>query len=143
MLGTTIKDAYEKGLLKEGTQIRFRGVDGIVGCIEDDGRHFGIDMFLYFNDLGLNGSRPQKHTPEDKGYAFSWVIDPRHSTESIIIEEEEEEEEESTTCKFCFHPNSLNCSNLSPDGWLCTLPKGHTGMHVACCSDEHKIAVWE
>lgn len=31
----------------------------------------------------------------------------------------------------------------SPEGYQCTLSKGHKGKHIACGIDIHNYAIWE
>jgi hypothetical protein len=45
----------------------------------------------------------------------------------------------------CDHPGIENCGCLTTKenhGWLCTLPKGHEGEHIACGGDHHRYFAW-
>lgn len=48
-------------------------------------------------------------------------------------------------CVIKKEPRDVNCSDTSPDGYVCTKPEGHDGRHSACgvTEDEHPIEVWE
>jgi len=54
----------------------------------------------------------------------------------------------------CAHPGEKDCACISDytrdgsGGWVCTLPKGHIGAHIACCArggttaHSHGVFVW-
>lgn len=47
-------------------------------------------------------------------------------------------------CEFCKEVSQGCCSAKSPkDYYRCTRPLGHTGPHVACGIQNHRLDTWE